>query len=59
MSDCKPCTTSVDTQAKVSSDMGAPVSDPTVYCSLAMDLTFTRSDISYIIPGVPPHAQPL
>jgi uncharacterized protein YjiS (DUF1127 family) len=25
MSDCKPCTTSIDTQAKVSFDMGAPV----------------------------------
>jgi hypothetical protein len=25
MSDCKPCSTSVDTQTKVSSDMGAPI----------------------------------
>jgi hypothetical protein len=29
MSDCKPGSTLVDTQAKVSSDLGAPVSDPT------------------------------
>jgi hypothetical protein len=34
MSDCKPWTTPVDTQAKVSSDMGAPVTDPTAYRSL-------------------------
>jgi hypothetical protein len=35
MSDYKPCSTPVDTQAKVSSDMGAPVDDPTTYHSLA------------------------
>lgn len=34
MLDCKPCSTPVDTQAKVSS-AGAPVSDPAVYWSLA------------------------
>jgi hypothetical protein len=38
MSDCKPCSTSVDTHAKVSSDMGALVCDPTAYCSLARAL---------------------
>lgn len=34
MLDSKPCSTPVDTQANVSS-AGAPVSDPTVYWSLA------------------------
>jgi hypothetical protein len=35
MSDCKPCTMTVDTQAKFSSDMGASISDPTTYHDLA------------------------
>jgi hypothetical protein len=35
MTDCKPYTTTVDTQAKVSSDTGTHVSDPTAYWSLA------------------------
>jgi hypothetical protein len=35
MSDCKPCSTPVDTHVKVSSDMGATVCDPTAYRSLA------------------------
>jgi hypothetical protein len=35
MSDCKLCSTPVDTQVKVSSGMGAFVSDPTAYRSLA------------------------
>jgi hypothetical protein len=38
MSDCKPCSTSVDTQAKVSFDIGGPLSDPTAYCSLTRAL---------------------
>jgi hypothetical protein len=45
MSDCKPYFKPVDTQAKVSSDIGALVSDPTAYYSLAGALqyiTFTR-----------------
>jgi hypothetical protein len=29
MSDCKPCSTPVDTHAKVSSTAGTPISDPT------------------------------
>jgi hypothetical protein len=44
MSDCKPCSTSVYTQAKVSSDMGGPISDPTAYRNIAgtlQYLTFT------------------
>jgi hypothetical protein len=52
MSDCKPCPTPVDTQAKVSSDMGSPVSDSTAYCSLVRALhylTFTMPDIAYAV----------
>jgi len=50
MSECKPCSTPVDTHAKVPADIGPPVSDPTHYKSLAGALhylTFTRPDISY------------
>jgi hypothetical protein len=52
MCDYKPCTIAVDTQAKASSDMGAPVDDPTAYYSLVgalKCLTITRLDISYIV----------
>ena len=45
MTDCKPCSTPVDTQAKLSADLGDPVADPTAYRSLAgalQYLTFTR-----------------
>jgi hypothetical protein len=52
MSDCKRCTTLVDTQAKFSSDMGAPVSDSSSYRILVgapQYLTFTRLDISYVV----------
>jgi hypothetical protein len=55
MSNCKPCSTPIDTQAKVSSDMGAPVCDPTVYCSLVGTLqyfTFTRPNIAYAVQQV-------
>jgi hypothetical protein len=34
MTNFKPCATFIDTQAKVSSDVGAPLSDATVYHSL-------------------------
>lgn len=50
MSEGKPCSTPVDTHAKVPADIGPPVSDPTHYKSLAGALhylTFTRPDISY------------
>lgn len=52
MSDCKPCSTPVDTQPKVAADSGAPVQDPSDYRSLAgalQYLTFTRPDISYAV----------
>jgi len=52
MSEGKPCSTPVDTHAKVPADIGPPVSDPTHYKSLAGALhylTFTRPDISYAV----------
>jgi hypothetical protein len=55
MIDCKPCSTPVDTQAKLSEDTGDPVEDPTGYRSLAgaiQYLTFTRPDISYVVQQV-------
>jgi hypothetical protein len=55
MIDCKPCSTPVDTQAKLSEDTGDPVEDPTGYRSLAgalQYLTFTRPDISYAVQQV-------
>jgi hypothetical protein len=54
MTDCKPCTTPVDTSAKVSSD-GPPVSDVTHNRGLASTLQyliFTRPDIAYAIQQV-------
>jgi hypothetical protein len=55
MSDRKPCSTLVNTQAKVSSNMGASVSDLITYCSLdgaLQYLTFTRPDIAYAVQQV-------
>lgn len=51
MRDCKPCTTPVDINPKLSTD-GDPVSDATDFRSLAgalQYLTFTRPDISYAV----------
>ncbi|GKA28374.1 ribonuclease H-like domain-containing protein [Tanacetum coccineum] len=51
MQHCNPCKTLVDTESKLGSD-GDPVSDPTLYRSLAgalQYLTFTRPDISYVV----------
>ncbi|GJX58965.1 ribonuclease H-like domain-containing protein [Tanacetum coccineum] len=48
---CNPCRTPVDTDTKLAAD-GDPVSDPTLYRSLAgalQYLTFTRPDISYAV----------
>ncbi|KAF8692258.1 hypothetical protein HU200_039863 [Digitaria exilis] len=52
MSDCKPCSTPVDTLAKLSAAEGAPVADRTAYQSIAgalLYLTFTRPDITYAV----------
>jgi hypothetical protein len=52
MSNCKPCSTLVDTWAKVFSVMGTTVSDLTAYRSLVRALqylTFTRPNISYTV----------
>ncbi|WVZ54515.1 hypothetical protein U9M48_005301 [Paspalum notatum var. saurae] len=54
MSGCKPCTTLVDTQAKLSAS-GTPVADVTAYRSLVgalQYLTFTRPDITYAVQQV-------
>ncbi|GKC27247.1 ribonuclease H-like domain-containing protein [Tanacetum coccineum] len=51
MQNCNPCRTPVDTESKLGSD-GKPVSDPTLYRSLAgalQYLTFTRPNISYAV----------
>jgi hypothetical protein len=52
MSDCKLCSTLVDTQAKVSKDDESPFADATSYRSLTgtlQYLTFSRPDIAYVI----------
>lgn len=54
MSNCKSARTPADTSAKFD-DTGTPVSDPTLYRSLAgalQYLTFTRPDISYAVQQV-------
>ncbi|GJT05889.1 ribonuclease H-like domain-containing protein [Tanacetum coccineum] len=51
---CNPCRTPVDTDSKLAAD-GDPVSDPTLYRSLAgalQYLTFSRLDISYAMQQV-------
>jgi hypothetical protein len=55
MSDCKPCSMPVDTQAKLSEDDGPPVADATSYQSLTSTLqylTFSRPDIAYAVQQV-------
>ncbi|GJW88705.1 ribonuclease H-like domain-containing protein [Tanacetum coccineum] len=54
MQKCNPCKTPVDTESKLGPD-GEPVSDPTLYRSLAgalQYLTFTRLDLSYVVQQV-------
>jgi hypothetical protein len=54
MCDCKPCSTPVDTHAKMSAD-GVPVADPTHFHSIAgalQYLTFTRPDLAYAVQQV-------
>ncbi|KAJ9548616.1 hypothetical protein OSB04_021159 [Centaurea solstitialis] len=51
MNTCHPCSTPSETKSKLPSS-GAPVSDPTLYRSLAgalQYLTFTRPDIFYVV----------
>jgi len=55
MTECKPCSTPVDTNPKVAAADGAPVSDATDFRSLAgalQYLTFTRPDIAYAVQQV-------
>jgi hypothetical protein len=55
MSSCKPSSTPVDKNAKLSGSSGNPYHDPTEYRRLAgalQYLTFTRSDISYAVQQV-------
>jgi hypothetical protein len=52
MADCKPCTNSVDLQAKLARDSGPPVEDASQFRSIAgalQYLTFTRPDIVYAV----------
>ncbi|GKE17058.1 ribonuclease H-like domain-containing protein [Tanacetum coccineum] len=54
MASCNPTRTPVDTESKLGAD-GDPISDPTLYRSLAGGLqyqTFTRPDISYVVQQV-------
>jgi hypothetical protein len=58
MSDCKLCSTPVDTQAKLSKDDGAPVAEATSNRSLTgvlQYLTFSRPDIAYVVRQVCMH----
>ena len=55
MTNCKPCSTPVDTLTKLSADLGDTVADPTAYWSLAgalQYLTFTRPDLTYAVQQV-------
>jgi hypothetical protein len=52
MTDCKPCSTLVDTQAKLFATLGDLVAYPTAYRSLAgalQYLTFTKPDLTYAV----------
>jgi hypothetical protein len=62
MADCKPCSTPVDTNSKLSGTEGPSVADPTHYQGLAGALqyiTFTRPDISYAVQQVCLHMHDL
>ena len=55
MTECKPCSTSVDTNPKVVADGGVLVADASDYRSLAgalQYLMFTRPDIAYAVQQV-------
>ena len=54
MRDCKPCSTPIDTHAKMSTD-GVLVADPTHFHSIAgvlQYLTFTHPDLAYAVQQV-------
>ncbi|XP_066380562.1 uncharacterized mitochondrial protein AtMg00810-like [Miscanthus floridulus] len=54
MRDCKPCSTPIDTHAKMSAN-GVPVADPTHFRSIAgvlQYLTFMRPDLAYAVQQV-------
>ena len=60
MTACNPCSTPVDTQAKLSETTGTLVADPTAYKSLAgalQYLTFTWPDLTYAVQQVCLHMQ--
>ncbi|XP_013720479.2 uncharacterized mitochondrial protein AtMg00810-like [Brassica napus] len=55
MSECNSCTTPADARGKLSDEGSPPMSDPTLYRSLAgalQYLTFTRSDIAFAVQHV-------
>ena len=55
MTDCNPCLTPADTRSKLAADDSPPVTDPSLYRSLAgalQYLTFTRPDISFAVQQV-------
>uniref|UniRef100_A0A803NEG0 Uncharacterized protein n=1 Tax=Chenopodium quinoa TaxID=63459 RepID=A0A803NEG0_CHEQI len=55
MTNCKAAATPVDSRSKLSADVGNPISDPTLYRSLAgalQYLTFTRPEIAYAVQQV-------
>lgn len=55
MIDCKPISTPVDVNAKLSATAGDPIDNPTEYRSLVgalQYLTFTRPDIQYAVQQV-------
>jgi hypothetical protein len=55
MSDCKPCFTSADTQAKLSEDDGSPITNATSYRNLTgvlQYLNFSKPDIANAVQQV-------
>ena len=55
MAECKPCSTLVDTNPKIATADGTPISNPSDFHSLVgalQYLTFTRPDIAYAVQQV-------